>query len=538
MGDPTTTQARWLVAAVVAAACVPYLSTVTDYFAQDDFGVVELMARRPWSMFPRWFVVPWTEDIWGYTPDELRPFVAFTYQLTGKWNPARPELHHLFNIALHAGNALLVMAIARTVMAVSLPAAAFAGVVFAVLPGQAESVAWVTGRVDSMPAFLYFATFLAYARWRHHRRWPAYAAALALFFVALFSKQNTITMVATLAAYDLLVLTRRERGTVVSAAMAWAPFAILTGGFLLLRRAIFGQSLRAGLQTANEVAAVGAMLGHHVRRTVTGHLEALSRADVAAATLVVAGLVVIVVRAAPGVRARFLRAGLVFGVIWFAIGVAPVALAGYESPRHAYLASAGWAFLLALIVDGCAHAVRTRALGRVVAVAAAGIVVLYAVRLVPVVQEWHTRAMISEAGVIALQQEAAAASPGTLLLVGLPRSSWEWSSPFVLAPPFAPAGLLDRVHLITPWRLHCCGVDQWHADTRRHLQTWLDTSPRPPIVGLHLAPETGAVSRVTDAQVPDLGQIVPVLLQTTTREALDAVIGDILEKIVAGRPRG
>jgi hypothetical protein len=66
---------------------------------------------------------------------------------------------------------------------------------------------------------------------------------------------------------------------------------------------------------------------------------------------------------------------------------------------------------------------------------------------------------------------------------------------------------------------------------------WLDTSPRPPIVGLHLASETGAVSRVTDVQVPDLGQIVPVLLETTTREALDTVIGDILEKIVAGHPR-
>jgi hypothetical protein len=98
--------------AVAAAACVPYLPTVRDYFVQDDFGVVQLLTRRPWTMFPRWFVMPWTEDVWGYTPDELRPFVAFTYQLTGKLNPARPELHHLFNIAVHAGNALLVMAIA------------------------------------------------------------------------------------------------------------------------------------------------------------------------------------------------------------------------------------------------------------------------------------------------------------------------------------------------------------------------------------------------------------------------------------------
>jgi hypothetical protein len=74
----------WLAAVVVAAACLPYLSSVGDYFLQDDFGVVQLFARRPWTMFPQWFVMPWTEDIWGYKPDELRPFVALTYQLTGK----------------------------------------------------------------------------------------------------------------------------------------------------------------------------------------------------------------------------------------------------------------------------------------------------------------------------------------------------------------------------------------------------------------------------------------------------------------------
>ena len=121
---------------------------------------------------------------------------------------------------MHAGNALLVMAIARTVLALSPLAAAFAAIVFAVLPGQAESVAWVTGRVDSMPAFFYLATFLAYARWRQHHRWSAYASSLALFFVALFSKQNTITMVATLAAYELIVLTRQERGTLVSSVLS------------------------------------------------------------------------------------------------------------------------------------------------------------------------------------------------------------------------------------------------------------------------------------------------------------------------------
>ncbi len=525
----------WLALAVAAAACVPYVSSIGDYFVQDDFGVVQLLAKRPWSTFPRWFVIPWMEDIWGYTPDELRPFVAFTYQLTGKWAPARPELHHLFNIAVHAGCALLVMAIARAAMGLSAAAAGFAGLVFAVLPNQVETVAWITGRVDSMPALFYFATFLAYAHWRQHHRWPAYAAALALFFVALFSKQNTITMVGTLAAYDAVVLTRRERGPLLRAVVYWAPFALLTGGFLLLRRAVFGQSLRPGLQTQDQIAAVATMMDHHVRRTVMGHLGAPSYIDLAAAVFLVTGLLTIVLRSAPDARSRFARMCFVFGLIWFAIGVAPVALAGYESPRHAYLASAGWAFMLALIAERLWLVVASRALRAGVLAAAVAIAAIYSARLTPVLQAWDTSAAISEAAAVRVRQEAAAAAPGTLMIVGVPRSSWEWSSPFVLGPPFASPGLVERVRLITAWRLHCCGREPWDTATRLHLRGWLQSSPRPPIIALRFAPGTGAVSRATDADVPEMHGIISVLLQTTSAETLDAVIGDILERIVAGR---
>ena len=40
----------------------------------------------------------------------------------------------------------------------------------------------------------------------------------------------------------------------------------------------------------------------------------------------------------------------------------------------------------------------------------------------------------------------------------------------MLSPPFAPEGLAERVHLVTPWRLHCCGTDNWDVYTRRHLR--------------------------------------------------------------------
>src|SRR6185436_9126223 len=138
--------------------------TIHDYFTQDDFGVVGLFSQRSLANFPRWFVSPWTEDIWGYVPDEIRPFPAASYVMTAWFGAAAPEPNHILNIAMHAANGVLVIWIAEAAAGLSLAPATFAGVVFVLLPIQAESVAWVTGRVDSLPTFFYFASFLLYVR--------------------------------------------------------------------------------------------------------------------------------------------------------------------------------------------------------------------------------------------------------------------------------------------------------------------------------------------------------------------------------------
>ncbi len=94
----------------------------------------------------------------------------------------------------------------------SLVPATFAALVFVLLPVQAESVAWITGRVDTMPAFFYIASFLLFAWWRRGRStpgarhvWLRYVASLVMFFFALFSKQNTITLAPALVAYDFFI---------------------------------------------------------------------------------------------------------------------------------------------------------------------------------------------------------------------------------------------------------------------------------------------------------------------------------------------
>ena len=130
-----------------------------------------------------------------------------------------------------------------------------------------------------------------------------------------------------------------------------------------------------------------------------------------------------------------------------------------------------------------------------------------------------------------------ATAPGSLVIVGVPISSWEWAAPFMAQPPYTRGDLTKRVYLITPWRLHCCR-GQWLDYTRVTLKNWTALPKPSPIVALYFNPRTGAMSRLTDEDYPALRTIVPTLLQTDTLDALDRAILRMLEDLVGTRPPG
>jgi hypothetical protein len=520
-------------AVIILAACLPYLSTINDYFVQDDFGVVQLMASRPWTMFVRWFTMPWTENIWLYTPDEIRPFVALSYVLTASWGAAEPAAHHVLNIAIHAGNGLLVMGIARTAAGLSRMTATFAAVVFVLLPVHAESVAWVTGRVDSMPTFFYLAAFLAYARWRSGRP-GAYAWSLLWFFVALFSKQNTITMPAAIMAYDLVLLRRPLRPS-WSWMRPYVPFVLMTIGFLALRYGVAGTVVRESQLSAEGLRMYVGMVIRHSERVVFGHLAGVPPGVWVVVALLMTAALLAVSRLNWLRRQRLVAAALFFGIVWWGLGIAPIAVAGYESPRHVYLAAMGWAILLGIGFEALTATFRHGRWKYVVRTAAAGLVIFYAVQLWIEVGSWTRRADISRTAVAGLEEEALTAPPGSLLIVSVPVSSWEWAVPFMAQPPYTRTDLMKRVYIITPWRLHCCR-SQWLDYTRTTIDHWIALSEPAPVVALHFDPRTGAMSRLTEDEYPGLRSIVQTLRQTDTLDALDRAILRMLDELVA-RPR-
>jgi hypothetical protein len=508
---------------VCAAAILPYARSVDNYFVQDDFGVVWLLGQKPWSYFPRWFVSTWMDDIWGYTPDEVRPFPALTYQLAAAMTPGSPVADHVLNIALHAANGVLVLLVAWRAALLPLAAATVAATAFVVLPMHAETVAWVTGRVDSMPAFFYLASFLAFARWRAApRRSHLYWGSVALFFVALFSKQNAITLGPTLVLYDGIV-ERRPIRISRDWLRPYLPFALLTLAYFGLRYVLFGEVARESQLTAENVRTFGELVARHLHRTVFGGVG-IARA----------WHWIPVVAAVAAVVARAPRVAIFFGILWWLIGVAPVLVAAYDSPRHVYLASVGWAILLGLGFDAVARW-RWRAAARIASIGfAAAAIGAYTVQLARAANEWELRSQVSERAVAELEREALAVPEGSLLVAAAPVSSWEWAAPFVLRSPFVDPAARGRVTLITPWLVDCCRA-QWEDETRRRLREWVARGGPGVVLALRWDRGRQSAFRLSSAEEPYLRSLVQVLLDTDSRTSLDRAIRALVERLPPAR---
>jgi hypothetical protein len=515
---------------VVLVASVPYLPTLDDYFLQEDFGMVWLLSREPWTTFPTWFVSSWTEGIWGAVDSEIRPFPGLTFQLGALWGAASPVANHAINIALHVATALLVFWIARRSARLDVRWAAVAAAIFAAHPIQAETVAWMSGRADSLPACFYLAALGSYARWRRRGGRASYALALALFIVALFSKANTITFAAALVAYDVLI-ERRPVRLAWSWAAPYLPFTLVTAGHLALRRALFGAFVRENLLTREQVRAFLDFAREHVEHLVLGE-SGRGRIGLYGTLLALAVVTALVVarRRRPAPAGADLGVPAYFGIVWIGLGIAPILVAGYYSPRHMYLASVGWAITLAFGLERLWWARRP---GRVAATGVAAVIlVAYLSQLVAVVRVWEFRSDLSREMLTTIEREARAAPQGSLILAGVPSDSWFFALPYSLRRPFASVDIGQRVAVIYPAYAHCCGLSRWDAHTRRVIRAWLDQPTSRPVIALYWDPVTGEFSRVTDATQPSLRPQIAALLKAGDSIALEDQFPESLGDVV------
>jgi tetratricopeptide (TPR) repeat protein len=173
-----------LAAAIVLVTLAFYLPAVDAGFVFDD---EHLLAANPLikagdGLRRFWFTTE-AEDYFPLTSTSL----WLEWRLWGK----DPTGYHVVNMLLHAAGAVLVW---RALQRLNVPGAWLAGLIFGVHPVNAASVAWIAERKNVLALPLGLLSLLLYLRFESSGRARAYAAALALFLLALLSNTSVVML--------------------------------------------------------------------------------------------------------------------------------------------------------------------------------------------------------------------------------------------------------------------------------------------------------------------------------------------------------
>jgi tetratricopeptide (TPR) repeat protein len=141
---------------------------------------------------------------------QIRPVLMFSYWVNSRLSAEDPYSYHILNVILHCFTSLLMFWMVRRVLEWSGAQArlrnllaGFAALLFLLHPVQTESVAYLAGRSEALSVLLVFASFTVFLyRPQPAAAWPVVAAVLALFGLALLSKEHTVVLPALLLLTD------------------------------------------------------------------------------------------------------------------------------------------------------------------------------------------------------------------------------------------------------------------------------------------------------------------------------------------------
>jgi len=139
-----------------------------------------------------------------------RPIGNLTYFFDHYFFRSNPFGSHLINILIHALNSVLVYWIVALVLS-SPMWGFFASLLFSLHPIQSEAVANVSCRFDLLAGMFVLSSFcfwINFAKSKYVRK-GFFVGALAMYFLALFSKESSITLPLVLILFDQTLVVHR-----------------------------------------------------------------------------------------------------------------------------------------------------------------------------------------------------------------------------------------------------------------------------------------------------------------------------------------
>lgn len=382
-------------ALVVVVGALAYLPGLHGQFVYDDHRLIveNEGLKRPLDLRRAFLRDYYSSDLDPIGLGYYRPVAILSNEMDFRRGGGSPLPFHLTNILIHAACSGLVFALAFTLLdgRWALGGAAAAGLLFAVHPSHAESVAFISGRVDPLATLFSLPAILLHLRAnRSPRPWPWRAPGAAFWLLALLSKEIAVTVPVLI----LLVETAREglprRREIASRLARYVPHVIVFVAYALMRWRALGAFV--GPPTGATVVSLGRIptaLGSYLAWLVLPppglHLEPAPGTGIRA-VLAAVFLAAVVVGGIWLARLGERTAAAMVG--WCFVSLLPVAqlrpIETEMSERFLYLPSVGACVLAGMLL---AKAGGTRM--RVPAVGAlAMLTVSYAAILVPRVVTW------------------------------------------------------------------------------------------------------------------------------------------------------
>ncbi len=155
-----------------------------------------------------------TTEVWsgirGATSSYYRPLFTLSLAVDYFFWGEQPLGYHLTNMLLHFFAVLALYFLGLKLLKHS-SAALFAAALFTVHPVHAEAVAWISGRNEMLSAIFMFSSLYFYITYRQTKKTTNILFSLALFFLALLSKEMAITLPLIILAYEFCFETGRVR---------------------------------------------------------------------------------------------------------------------------------------------------------------------------------------------------------------------------------------------------------------------------------------------------------------------------------------
>ncbi len=204
-----------------------------------------------------------------------RPLLELLYRVQYRFFEFHAGAYHVFNVALHIFNSLLLLFLLKRIFyqfpelragkagengvcprgpfpgcSPGLIAAWLLAVIFLIHPVQSESVACVSGISNILLVFLCSSSFILYLRAASGRAtgtlWPVmwYVLSACSYLLALFTKEQAVVFPLLLLAYESTVPSREKKSRRSPYIFIGSLFLIMAAYFLF-RKIVLGQMIQA-----------------------------------------------------------------------------------------------------------------------------------------------------------------------------------------------------------------------------------------------------------------------------------------------------